>query len=73
MDVQIRALYSVSFLQLIYNDLCPDLLKNLFDQCCSKVVKNRPTMSDVVKTLSVGRLDVLYCDAITLNIFGIKG
>lgn len=45
--------------QVIYNDLLPDLLKNLFDQCCVKVAKNRPTLSHVVKTLSVSRLDFI--------------
>lgn len=52
-----KSSFFVSFLQIIYNDLCPDLLKNFFDQCYSKVAKNRPTMSDVVKTLSVSTLD----------------
>ena len=48
----------IVFLQLIHNILFPDLLKNLFDQCCARIQKNRPTMSDVVKTLSVSICDL---------------
>ena len=43
------------FFQLVSNALLPEVLKNLFDQCCVKNPKNRPLMSNVVKALSVSR------------------
>lgn len=38
--------------KVLNNALCPKALRNLFDQCCAKVTKKRPSFSHVTKTLS---------------------
>lgn len=44
------------FLKLANNILCPEELKNLFDQCCVTAIKKRPSLSHIAKTLLVSSL-----------------